>query len=259
MAIQFNLKTRKIFLGDKEIIKVYKGIKKVYEMTGGLPEIPSYYVQVSSADFNASGNYTGTEEYIILPADKPSGYCITNPNVKGVATSGDYLTDAILMFYGHTGLYLEVDYLNTSNVTNMAAMFRDSQATTIDVSNFNTSNVTTMNSMFHSSQATTLDLSSFDTSNVTNMGSMFRGSQATTLDVSSFDTSNVTDMRSMFYGSQATILDLSSFNTSNVNNSNMIEMFGGSQATTGYARTQTDANNFNNTTEKPSGLTFVVK
>ena len=234
MAIQFNLKTRKIFLGDKEIIKVYNGIKKVYEMTGGLPEIPSYYVQVSSADFTTGSDkdYTGTEEYIILPENIPGGYRIRNLNVKGVATNGDYLTDTSYMFDGNNSLYLELDYLNTSNVEYMRWMFNGSQATTLDLSSFDTSNVTSMFYMFGSSQATTLDLSNFDTSKVTNMERMFFNSQATTLDLSSFDTSNVT---------------------------NMDRMFRNSLATTGYARTQTDANNFNSTTDKPSGLTFVVK
>ena len=118
-------------------------------------------------------------------------------------------------------------------------------------------NVTDMSYMFYGSQATTLDLSSFDTSNVTDMSYMFRGSQATTLDLSSFDTSNVTSMRAMFRGSQATTLDLSSFDTSNVINTDY--MFQDSQATTGYARTQADADKFNSSSNKPAGLTFVVK
>lgn len=179
MSIEFNLKTRKIFLGDKKVSRIYKGNKKVYELIEGPL---SYYVQVSSADFNSSGDYTGSAEYIILPEDKPSGYKIQNMNVKGVATNGDYLTDARNMFNSHGGLYLELDYLDTSNVTTMAGMFNSSQATT--------------------------------------------------LDLSSFDTSKVTSMFSMFYSSQAT---------------------------TGYARTQDDADNFNNSSNKPSTLTFVVK
>lgn len=64
------------------------------------------------------------------------------------------------------------------------------------------------------------------------MQSMFRGSKATTLDLSSFDTSNVTDMNYMFSSTQVTI---------------------------GYARTQADADKFNSSSNKPTGLTFVVK
>jgi len=196
-----------IYKGDVErsdIIKIYKGTTLLYEKVLG---IPPRYVQTTSADFNVTGNYTGTERYIILPSDKPSRYHIVNRNVLGVATNGDYLTDTTAMFNANPSLYLELDYLDTSNVTIMEAMF-------------------------YGSQATTLDLSSFDTSNVTNMNYMFYDSRATTLDLSSFDTSNVTTMLSMFQNSQAT---------------------------TGYARTQTDADNFNNSSNKPSTLTFVVK
>ena len=107
--------------------------------------IPSRYVQTTTADFNASGDYIGTEEYIILPADKPSGYKILNLNVKGVATNGNYLTSTENMFNENNSLYLEIDYLNTSNVINMTDMFRASKATTgyartqTDADNFNSS------------------------------------------------------------------------------------------------------------------------
>ena len=219
--------------------------------------IPSRYVQTTSADFDENGNYTGTESYIILPKEKPDGYQIVNQNVIGVATNGDYLTDTSNMFRNNPSLYLELDYLDTSNVTNMEDMFRNSQATTLDLSSFNTSKVTNMSDMFLSSQVTELDLSSFDTSNVTDMSGMFAVSRAATLDLSSFNTSNVTNMGGMFAYSQATELDLSSFDTNNVTDMN--DMFSNSQATTGYARTQADADRFNNSSNKPAALTFVVK
>ena len=144
-----------------------------------------------------------------------------------------------------------LEYLDTSNVTDMSWMFANcTSLTTLDVSNFDTSNVTDMSWMFvNCTSLTTLDLSSFDTSNVTDMSWMFDGcsnlttldvsnfdnvtdmhgmfyncSSLTTLDLSSFDTSNVTDMGSMFsYCSSLTTLDLSSFDTSNV--TNMSSMF----------------------------------
>ena len=64
-------------------------------------------------------------------------------------------------------------------------------------------------------------------------------------------------MSSMFLDSDVTSIDLSSFDTSNV--TNMSRMFEDSKATTGYAKTQTDADKFNATSKKPSALTFVVK
>ncbi|MBQ7137059.1 MAG: BspA family leucine-rich repeat surface protein [Bacilli bacterium] len=114
-----------------------------------------------------------------------------------------------------------------------------------------------MRLMFSDSKATSLYLSSFDTSNVTNMSDMFNGSQATSLDLSSFDTSNVTNMHGMFIDSQVTSLDLSSFDTSNVTNIGF--MFADSKATIGYAKTQSDADRFNSTENKPEPLVFVTK
>ena len=106
----------------------------------------------------------------------------------------------------------------------------------LDLSNFNTSKVTNMSQMFgmcHNLKE--LDVSNFDTSNVTNMGGMFSGSQVTELDLSSFDTSQVTDMSYMFAACNFT--------------------------TIGYARTQVDADKFNDAsvTEIPDTLHFVVK
>ena len=117
--------------------------------------------------------------------------------------------------------------------------------------------VTSYSSMFNSDNGKLVEGVISNNSNVTNMTEMFFGSQATTLDLSSFDTSSVTDMGFMFYDSRATTLDLSSFDTSKVNN--MTGMFSGSAATIGYARTQADADRFNASSNKPAGLTFVVK
>ena len=93
-----------------------------------------------------------------------------------------------------------IQYLNTSNVTNMNRMFaRCYSLTSLDLSNFDTSNVTSMNSMFEECYSlSSLDLSNFDTSNVTDMGSMFNYSNLTSLDLSSFDTQKVEVMWDMF-------------------------------------------------------------
>ena len=152
---------------------------------------------------------------------------------------------------------LDLTNFDTSNVTYMANMFQACKATSIDVSSFNTSKITDMTWMFGNTEATTLDLSSFDTSNVTRMYALFEGSKATSINISSFDTSNVTDMGSMFYKSKITTLDLSNFDTSNV--ATMGSMFYNAVATTGYGRTQADCDKFNASSNKPPGLTFVVK
>ena len=194
------------------------------------------------------------------------------------------VTDMYSMFQYSKATSIDVSSFDTSNVTDMSYMFDSSAATEIKgLENFDTSNVTDMSSMFASTKVTSLDLSGFDTSKVTDMSSMFAGIKVTSLDLSGFDTSKVTDMHGMFYNSAATSLDLSSFDTSKVtdmhgmffnnekiltldvssfdtsNVTNMSDMFLWCKATTGYARSQKDADRFNASSNKPAGLTFVVK
>ena len=114
--------------------------------------------------------------------------------------------------------------------------------------------VTSYNSMFRDTSVKGVTSTN---KNVRDMGYMFSGTQATSLNLSSFDTSSATDMYRMFHNSKATSLDLRSFDTSNV--TDMSYMFYRSPATIGYARTQSDADNFNSSSNKSAGLTFIVK
>ena len=94
-----------------------------------------------------------------------------------------------------------IENLNTSETTNMRAMFSDcSRLTSLDLSNFNTQNVTNMAGMFSfCSGLTSLDLSNFNTQNVTNMDYMFSHcSGLITLDLSNFNTANVVKADDMF-------------------------------------------------------------
>ena len=126
-----------------------------------------------------------------------------------------------------------MQYLNTSEVTDMSSMFEDCcTLTSLDVSHFDTQNVTNMRYMFNAcSELTSLDVSGFDTHNVTNMSHMFGVGNATTLDVSGFDTRKVTDMSGMFSGcANVTTLDVSGFDTRNV--TDMSNMFNSCEALT---------------------------
>ena len=99
-----------------------------------------------------------------------------------------------------------IDYLNTSEVTNMAYMFYGCTGLrSIDLTGFNTSEVTDMNSMFnHCNSLTSLDLSSFNTARVTDMSMMFQ----TCLNLKTiyvgrgWTTSAVTSSDNMFYDSR---------------------------------------------------------
>ena len=127
-----------------------------------------------------------------------------------------------------------LEKLDTSNVTNMAQMFKwCSSLKELDVSHFDTGNVTKMQEMFTGDTSLEkLDVSHFDTGKVTDMDSMFaRCQKLQTLDVRNFDTANVTDMEYMFYGCYSLKkLDVSHFNTANT--VNMKKMFTGCSSLT---------------------------
>ena len=115
-------------------------------------------------------------------------------------------TTTCAWFYGMGNLesITGMEYLNTSEVTNMNWMFMECyKLTSLDLSHFNTSKVTWMGAMFYNcSILTSLDLSHFNTSQVTHMNQMFYGCTGlTSLDLSSFNTSQVTYMNKMLEGS----------------------------------------------------------
>ena len=129
-------------------------------------------------------------------------------------TRGQYL------FYSCKMTELDINFLNTSNITNMSYMFNGcNNLTSLDLSNWDTSNVTDIRQMFaYCSKLTSLDLSNFDTSNVKDMSSMFaQCNNLTSLDLSNWDTSQVTNMSYMFYYcNNLKSIDVSGFDTSNV-------------------------------------------
>ena len=141
-------------------------------------------------------------------------------------------TSTYYWFSGCTNLtsITGMEYLNTSEVTNMREMFSDCRKlTNLNLNQFNTSKVTNMSGMFQSCIALNkISLPyTFYTSNVVDMSYMFY--DCTSLSsfnfLTYFNTSKVTDMRYMFYECDAvTTLDLSTFDTGNV--TNMVSMFG---------------------------------
>ncbi|MBO4819953.1 MAG: leucine-rich repeat protein [Prevotella sp.] len=95
-----------------------------------------------------------------------------------------------------------MEYLNTSETTNMSEMFHGCmELTSIDLSHFDTSSCTDFSEMFSMcSTMQKLDLSNFDTSKATNMKEMFFGCDyLKSLDLSNFNTSKVTSFEGMFY------------------------------------------------------------
>ncbi|MBF1065360.1 MAG: DUF285 domain-containing protein, partial [Prevotellaceae bacterium] len=153
-------------------------------------------------------------------------YCVALKQIEGLEyLNTSEVTDMSGMFEGCPELTsLDLKNFNTQNVTDMSRMFSDCiTLTSLDLMNFNTQNVTNMSSMFSFCSAlTSLDLKNFNTKNVTDMSLMFSFCKAlTSLDLKNFNTRNVTKMNSMFYYCSAlTSLDLKNFNTQNVTDMN---------------------------------------
>lgn len=138
------------------------------------------------------------------------------------------LKDCTLWFSGFKGLttITHLEYLNTSQVTNMQYMFSNCESLeALDLSTFNTENVTNMSHMFYYCKSLkSLNLSSFNTSKVTLMGSMFSDCESlTALNLSSFNTENISDYEYMFHCCKSlTALDLSSFNSKEILNTSLM-------------------------------------
>ena len=114
-------------------------------------------------------------------------------------------TGAFYWFYEMSNLQsiTGIEYLNTSNMTDMNGMFAGcSGLTSLDVSHFDTSNSTDMGGMFSGcSGLSVIDVSHFNTAKVENMWGMFQGCTGlTTLDLGSFNISKVKYISYMFNG-----------------------------------------------------------
>ena len=88
--------------------------------------------------------------------------------------------------------------MDTSNVTNMFAMFAEAENFNGNISKWNTSNVTLMTSMFAWAKKFNGDISNWNTSNVYDMGQMFAWAIEFNSDISNWNTSNVRSMQGMF-------------------------------------------------------------
>ena len=155
-----------------------------------------------------------------------------------------YITNMSFMLAHCTKLEdIDLSNFDTSNVTNMNGMFKNSGFVNLDLDSFDTSKVTIMKQMFYyCEKLEVLNLKKFNTSRVTNMFEMFRNTKITNLNLLNFDTSNVTEMQAMFQNCNGLIsLNISSFNTSKV--TNMSYMFNGCKSLSNLDLTSFDTSN----------------
>ena len=234
---------------DKATDKTYAKIEGGY-FSGGIPRVK--YADGTLTFFLTSKETLGENEYGIYGGLGTPDWVWKNPNVANVtkvvfdpAFANARPTNCNEWFQNYVNLTsIEgIEYLNTSQVTDMHNMFYNCyhlQTTdfsgfdtrkvkdmsnmfyncgslkSLDISNFNTSEVTDMRSMFyHCIGLTSLDLSHLNTSKVSIMISMFQlCSNLLSVNLSGWDTRNVGSMDHMFEGCKSLkTLDLSGFDT----------------------------------------------
>ena len=206
----------------KEMYAVYNGDAMTYSFyyDNNRASRIKLYGANNVVDLTPSADYP--EDYALPAYGNPNFWFYTKKAVFDASFADARPTTTYGWFYGIQSMTeIEgIEYLNTSEVTDMRLMFSDcSSLTSLDVSHFDTGKVTDMSYMFYRcSSLTSLDVSHFDTGNVTDMSYMFEECSAlTALDVSHFNTGKVTTMENMFIGcSSLTSLDVSHFDTGKV-------------------------------------------
>ena len=223
------LKGEEVWTKDKATDKTYAKIEGGY-FSRAIPRVK--YADGTLTFFLASKETLGENEYGIYGVGAKPDWVWKNPNVTKVtkvvfdpAFANARPTNCYAWFQGYVNLTsIEgIEYLNTSQVTDMHNMFSEcSHLQTTDFSGFDTRKVKDMSYMFHNcGSLKSLDISNFNTSEVTDMRGMFESCIGlTSLDLSHLNTSKVSVMASMFQS----CINLLSVNLSGWDTRNVISM-----------------------------------
>ena len=227
------LKGEEEWTEDKATDKTYAKIEGGY-FSRAIPRVK--YADGTLTFFLASKETLGENEYGIYGGLGTPDWVWQNPNVTNVtkvvfdpAFANVRPTNCYAWFQGYVNLTsIEgIEYLNTSQVTDMHNMFYNCyHLQTTDFSGFDTRKVKDMSNMFYNcGSLKSLDISNCNTSEVTNMRGMFYHCIGlTSLDLSHLNTSKVSIMISMFQlCSNLLSVNLSGWDTRNVGS--MYHMF----------------------------------
>ena len=152
------------------------------------------------------------------PANDTEGRATFNEDISSWNTSN--VINMASMFRNSFAFDQDIGNWNTSNVINMASMFRNSFAFDQDIGNWNTAAVTDMNDMFRFALAFNQNIGSWNTAAVTDMHGIFRTAKAFNQDIGNWNTAAVTDMSYTFYDTTVFNQDIGSWNTAAVKNMN---------------------------------------
>lgn len=126
------------------------------------------------------------------------------------------ITNMYALFYKAYLFNQPLNNWNTSQVTNMGIVFYKAFAFNQPLDNWNTSNVTNMVGLFYEANSFNQSINNWDTSSVTNMYLMFYNNPTFNQPIDNWNTSNVMDMEAMFAAATAFNQPLNSWNTTNV-------------------------------------------
>ena len=220
------LKGEEVWTKDKATDKIYAKIEGGY-FSGGIPRVK--YADGTLTFFLTSKETLGENEYGIYGMGAKPTWLVNKNNVTKVVFDPAFAnarpTNCYAWFNGCENLTnIEgIEYLNTSQVTDMHNMFYNCyHLQTTDFSGFDTRKVKDMSYMFHNcGSLKSLDISNFNTSEVTDMRGMFESCIGlTSLDLSHLNTSKVSVMASMFQS----CINLLSVNLSGWDTRNVISM-----------------------------------
>lgn len=176
-----------------------------YAYENELPEGVTWDVgatrNVGALSVTDTTNSTNDDVKVFVSEDKKTVYVLAFEDNPVTFPSNSSRLFASL---GNNVKNLKIDYIKTSEVTDMSGMFSGNKFEELDIvtgfKEFGTSAVKKMSSMFASCvNLKEIDVSLLDTSNVTDMSNMFANcSKLNKLDLTNFDTSKVTTMKSMF-------------------------------------------------------------
>ena len=224
-------------LKGEEVCTNYKATDKTFAkieggyFSGGIPRVK--YADGTLTFFLTSKETLGENEYGIYGLGAKPTWLVNKNNVTKVVFDPAFAnarpTNCYAWFNGCENLTnIEgIEYLNTSQVTDMHNMFYNCyHLQTTDFSGFDTRKVKDMSCMFYNcGSLESLDISNFNTSEVTDMRGMFEGCIGlTSLDLSHLNTSKVSIMISMFQSCIKLLsVNLSGWDTRNVKS--MTQMF----------------------------------